>query len=106
MVEDQSSGLPSADQMAMDYPDLRKAFGRELRLIGGIDLDALRFDKTTIHRELVEKVPQLISSGGYVPLADGRVRKDIPFEHYAYYRKLLEKLIRDEAGSGQQIMEV
>jgi hypothetical protein len=82
---------------AMDYRDIRNEFGRELRLIGGIDLDALRYDKSRIHKELVDKVPQLISSGGYVPLADGRVRKDIPYENYAYYRQLLEKIIRNKA---------
>jgi hypothetical protein len=27
-----------------------------------------------------------------VPLADGRVREDIPFENYVYYRELLEKV--------------
>jgi len=87
------------DSKAMDYCDIRSEFGRALRLIGGIDLDTLRYDKSRIHRELMEKVPQLISSGGYVPLADGRVRKDIPFENYKYYRSLLEQIIRKEAGA-------
>lgn len=79
---------------AMDYRTLRKEYGRELRLIGGIDLDVLRGDKESIRREIEEKVPPLIADGGYVPLADGRVRKDIPFENYLYYRRLLEKVIR------------
>jgi len=77
---------------AMDYRSLRKEFGRDLRLIGGIDLDALRQNKATIRREIEEKVPPLIADGGYVPLADGRVREDVPFENYVYYRKLLEKI--------------
>jgi uroporphyrinogen decarboxylase len=86
------------DSSAMDYRDIRNEFGRALRLIGGIDLDTLRYDKSRIHKELVEKVPPLISGGGYVPLADGRVRKDIPYENYAYYRRLLEQIIRNELG--------
>jgi hypothetical protein len=77
---------------AMDYRDLRREFGRDLRLIGGIDLDALRRDKEAIRRELEEKVPPLVADGGYVPLADGRVREDVPFENYVYYRRLLEKV--------------
>ena len=77
---------------AMDYRDLRREFGRDLRLIGGIDLDALRQDKETIRQEVEEKVPPLVADGGYVPLADGRVRADVPFENYVYYRKLLEKV--------------
>ena len=79
---------------AMDYRSLRKEFGRELRLIGGIDLDALRENKEAIRREIEEKVPPLIAEGGYIPLADGRVRQDVPFENYIYYRQLLEKVTR------------
>ena len=75
---------------AMDYRSLRREFGRELRLIGGIDLDALRFGKQRIYREVREKVPPLLQQGGYVPLADGRVRADVPYENYLYYRQLLE----------------
>jgi hypothetical protein len=79
---------------AMDYRGLRREFGRDLRLIGGIDLDALREDKEAIRREIEEKVPPLIADGGYVPLADGRVREDVPFENYVYYRRLLERVTR------------
>ena len=77
---------------AMDYRSLRREFGKDLRLIGGIDLDVLRQDKEAIRREVEEKVPALLEQGGYVPLADGRVREDIPFENYVYYRQLLEKV--------------
>ena len=42
---------------AMDYRDLRGEFGRDLRLIGGIDLDALRSGKEAIKREIEDKVP-------------------------------------------------
>jgi uroporphyrinogen decarboxylase len=77
---------------AMDYRAIRESFGKELRLIGGIDLDALRKSKEDIRREIEEKVPPLIADGGYVPLADGRVREDVPFENYAYYRELLKKV--------------
>jgi uroporphyrinogen decarboxylase len=61
-------------------------------LIGGIDLDALRHGKEAIQREIETKVPSLIEDGGFVPLADGRVREDVPFDNYVYYRKLLGKI--------------
>jgi uroporphyrinogen decarboxylase len=77
---------------AMDYRDLRREFGRDLRLIGGIDLDTLRQDKEAVRREVEEKVPPLVADGGYVPLADGRVRADVPYENYVYYRELLQKV--------------
>ncbi|HEX7620965.1 MAG TPA: uroporphyrinogen decarboxylase family protein [Anaerolineales bacterium] len=77
---------------SMDYRSLREEFGRGLRLIGGIDLDVLREGRDAIRREVEEKVPPLLAQGGYVPLADGRVRKDIPLENYIFYRQLLEKV--------------
>ena len=80
---------------AMDYRDLRKEFGQDLRFIGGIDLDALRYDEETIRREVDEKVKPLVSEGGYIPLADGRVREDIPLKNYIYYRRLLEKVTQE-----------
>lgn len=79
---------------AMDYRDIRREFGTDLRLIGGIDLDALRHGKAAIRREIEAKVPPLLAQGGYIPLADGRVREDVPFENYTYYRHLLEKITR------------
>ena len=79
----------------MDYRDLRRRFGPDLRLIGGIDLDALRMDKEAILKEVEERLPPLLEQGGYIPVADGRVREDVPFENYRFYRKLLEKMILD-----------
>jgi hypothetical protein len=77
---------------AMDYRQLRREFGRDLRLIGGIDMDVLRRNKDAIRREIEEKVPPLLADGGYVPLADGRVREDVPFDNYVFYRRLLEQV--------------
>ena len=77
---------------AMDYPRLRAEFGRELRLIGGIDLDVLQEGPESIRRELEEKVPPLLEQGGYAPLLDGRVRENVTWENYCYYRELLEQL--------------
>lgn len=81
------AGIP-----AMDYKNMRREFGKDLRLMGGIDLNVLRLDKAAIKREVENKVPALLADGGYVPLADGRVREDVPFENYAYYRQLLGEI--------------
>lgn len=79
---------------SMDYRQIRAEFGPSLHLIGGIDTDILHQDKAAIRSELEEKVLPLLANGGYVPLADGRVREDIPFENYAFYRKLLAEITR------------
>jgi hypothetical protein len=42
----------------------------------------------------MEKVPPLLDSGGYIPLADGRVREDVLYENYLYYRELLADVTR------------
>lgn len=78
---------------AMDYLNLRSELGHRVRLIGGIDTDVLRLGKEAIHREIMEKVPPLLAGGGFVPLADGRVRDNIPFENYVYYRRLLGEIV-------------
>jgi hypothetical protein len=77
---------------AMDYRQIRHEFGRDLRLIGGIDSDALRKSPQDIHQAVMEMVPGLLAEGGFIPLADGRVREDVPFENYVYYRRLLEEV--------------
>ena len=76
----------------MDYLELKREFGADLKLIGGLDLDALMGSKQSIQKELSSKLPPLLELGGYIPLADGRVRQNVPFENYLYYRKLLAEL--------------
>jgi hypothetical protein len=83
----------------MDYRSIRREYGTDLRLIAGIDTDALRGDKDSIRREVEEKVPPLLSGGGYIPLADGRIRVGFSYENYAYYRKVLA-----EAIAGQRVV--
>jgi len=77
----------------MDYQKIRCDFGKEIRLIGGIDLDILRQDKKQIQEEMERIIPPLLEQGGYIPLADGRVREDILFEKYFFYRNTLERMV-------------
>jgi len=77
----------------MDYHKIRSDFGKEVRLIGGIDLDILRKDKKQIQQEMERIIPPLLEQGGYIPLADGRVREDILFENYSFYRNSLERMV-------------
>ena len=80
---------------AMDYRAIRREFGRDLRLIGGIDLDALREGKEAVRAEMETRARPLLAEGGYIPLADGRVRVDVPYENYALYRRMLEEITED-----------
>jgi len=80
------------DMDSMDYLDIRRAFGQGLRLIGGFDRDILRMGKDHIRREFDINIPPLLEDGGFLPMLDGRIREDIPFENYLYYRRCLGEL--------------
>lgn len=81
------------NSVVMDYRSLRKEYGTGLRLIGGIDTDVLHLGEDAIRQEVDEKVVPLLGEGGFVPLADGRVRETVPFASYAFYRKYLEEVV-------------
>lgn len=51
----------------MDYIAVRREFGRDLRLIGGIDLDVLLLGPDAIRREMERVVPPLLEQGGVYP---------------------------------------
>jgi hypothetical protein len=76
----------------VDYLRLRRTYGRSLALLGGLDVEVLTRDKAAIEREILTKVPPLLAEGGYIPAVDGRVREYVPFENYAYYRRLLNQV--------------
>jgi hypothetical protein len=76
---------------AMDYLQIRREFGKDLRLIGGIDTDALRAGRVAVQQE-IERVAPLAEEGGYIPLLDGRVRDEVRYADYCHYRRLLESI--------------
>ena len=81
----------------MAYAMLRRRFGPEIALIGGIDAGTLAKDAAASVREAVSQtVPALLAGGRYLPCLDDRPRSNIPFSQYRLYRHLLEKI----AGSG------
>jgi hypothetical protein len=72
----------------MDVVALRKKFGRELIMGGGMDKRVLASDKASIKRMVEEKIP-LMREGGYVPGCDHAMPPDISWDNYRYYRDLL-----------------
>jgi hypothetical protein len=71
---------------------LRKKYGKELILAGGIDKRALIESKEATRKEVMAKVPYLVNSGGYFPGCDHVVPPDVPFEHYKYFINLLREI--------------
>ena len=82
------------------YPELRRKFGRELALIGGIDAGLLEEDTRTLETEIRRLVTPLVADGRYIPLLDGRVRSYVPFQRYRAYRRTLVAVIDSIAEDG------
>jgi hypothetical protein len=78
----------------MEYPKLRRQFGSEVALIGGIDSTALARDEVAVRKAVEETVPDLLESGHYLPCLDDRPRSNVPFVHYRLYRHILEEIAR------------
>ena len=60
------------------YPSLESQLWHGLQIV-----DAFNF---------MDDIAPLVAEGGFIPLADGRVRPDVSHENYVYYRELLQKV--------------
>lgn len=79
---------PFEVQCGMDVNQVRRRYGRGLRMWGGIDKRALARGREAIDREL-ERVRPLVEEGGYIPGPDHSLPPDVAFEHYCYYMERL-----------------
>jgi uroporphyrinogen decarboxylase len=83
---------PFEVQAGMDVLEVRKRWGRDLRLWFGMDKRALARGKAEIDREL-ERVRPLIEEGGYVAGLDHSCPPDIPYANFRYYMEQLWKAV-------------
>lgn len=72
--------------------ELRKTYGRNLRLIGGIDKREIAKGKAAIDAEIVRNQP-LIDEGGFLPAIDHSVPADISFADYAYFVEKIQRAL-------------
>lgn len=75
----------------MDPVDLRKRYGKRIKMAGGMDKRELAKGKDAIKKEVMRKVP-LIEEGGYIPAIDHSVSSDISLENYTYFISLLKDI--------------
>lgn len=67
------------------YPeDIRRKFGRELRIIGGFDKMALEQGREAIDREIADRL-DLVRDGGFLMEPDHLITPGVPLEDYKYY---------------------
>jgi uroporphyrinogen decarboxylase len=91
--------LPLEVAGGMDPVKLRKQYGEEVLLIGGIDKRAMAANKEAIDVELESKLPLLCKTGGYVPWCDHLVPPDVSFENYMYYLNKMKQITRNPDAS-------
>ncbi|MBN1446245.1 MAG: hypothetical protein JW957_09120 [Candidatus Omnitrophica bacterium] len=75
----------------MDPVDLRKRYGKKIRMVGGIDKREIAKGKENIKREVMKKA-SVIEEGGYIPGIDHSVSSDISLENYKYFINLLKEI--------------
>lgn len=71
--------------------ELLTTYGKELRIMGGVDKMQLRSGPEAIKAYLESLVP-LVERGGYIPFCDHRCPPDVKVEDYLYYLDLKESL--------------
>jgi hypothetical protein len=78
-----------------DPLEIRKQFGKSLRLWGGVDKRALAQGKEAIRAHLRELIP-LIEEGGYIPTVDHLIPPDVSWDNFQYYMEMKQALLRGD----------
>lgn len=69
----------------MDPVALRREYGRDLVLAGGIDKREIAKDRAAIDRELEAKILPLRDAGGYIPHLDHTFPPEVSYDNLRYY---------------------
>jgi hypothetical protein len=84
---------PLEQAAGMDPRRLRREYGRDLALAGGIDKIEIAKGREAIDRELRAKIPPLIESGGYLPFLDHTFSPEISYDDFRYYLEVKDRLL-------------
>jgi uroporphyrinogen decarboxylase len=76
----------------MDVVDIRKRFGKDLRMYMGIDKRALRDGPKAIDAAL-DHVRPLIEEGGFIANVDHSIPPDVSWPNFQYYMERLAKVV-------------
>jgi len=90
---------PCEAAAGVDVVKLRKEFGRDLVLSGGIDKREVSKGAAAIEKELCYKIPALVEEGGYIPHLDHLFYHDCPYEHALYYLDFKARLMEGREGA-------
>ena len=68
----------------MDAGRLRQQYGQSIVMWGNVDKRALTQGKEAIDAE-IDRLADVVASGGFIPLVDHQVPDDVPYQNYLYY---------------------
>jgi uroporphyrinogen decarboxylase len=80
---------PFEVQAGMDILDVRKRYGKNLIIQGGLDKRCLALGSEEITREVDAKVPAMLRSGGYIPSIDHSCPPDVSLKDFEFYLNYL-----------------
>lgn len=83
--------MPMEVAAGMDPVTMRRRYGKNFRMIGGVDKRLVAAGKTAIRREL-ERLFPLMCEGGYIPKIDHSISSDISWDNFRYYMETLLEL--------------
>jgi uroporphyrinogen decarboxylase len=72
--------------------EIRRRFGKALRLWGGVDKRILARDRESIRAHLREFIP-LIEEGGFIPTVDHTVPPEVSWDNWCTYLELKRALL-------------
>ena len=72
----------------MDPLELRREYGKELKMAGGLSKQMLIDGPDAIDRRIDELMP-LINEGGFFPAPDDMIPPEVPLENFVYLVKAL-----------------
>ena len=68
----------------MNNLEYRRQFGKDLRIIGGVDKRILASSPEAIEAEL-DRLTPLVADGGFIATCDHKVPPDVPQDNYRYF---------------------
>lgn len=74
-----------------DPAELRKEFGKDLKMFGGFDKHLIPKGQAAI-RKALEHLKPLVEEGGYIPIPDHRVPPNCSFEQFKIYVRVFKEV--------------
>jgi uroporphyrinogen decarboxylase len=74
-----------------DPLELRRRFGKELLMMGGVDKRVMARSRQEIDA-MIDHLTPLVEQGGFLPTPDHRVPSDVPLDNYIYFLNRIKKV--------------